>query len=90
VRAHQIHQNARIVYPREGTLITIDPDIPDALQRVALRFEPRAGRFRWVLNDTDAGSDLPLFLWEPRRGSYILSIVDHRGSVVDSVNFVVR
>ncbi|MBP7529212.1 MAG: penicillin-binding protein 1C [Syntrophorhabdaceae bacterium] len=90
VRAQQIHQNARIVYPPEGTLITIDPDIPDALQRVALRFEPRAGRFRWVLNDTDAGSDLPLLLWEPRRGNYTLSIVDHRGSVVDSVSFVVR
>jgi len=90
VRAQQTHQNARIVYPREGTLITIDPDIPDALQRVALRFEPRAGRFRWVLNDTDAGSDLPLFLWEPRRGNYTLSIVDHSGSVVDSVSFVVR
>ena len=45
---------------------------------------------RWVLNDADAGSDTPLFLWEPRRGEYTLSIVDSGGKVIDSVAFTVR
>jgi penicillin-binding protein 1C len=72
VRVQVAHEKPRIVYPPEGTLITIDPDIPEALQRVAMRFEPRSRRLRWVLNDAEAGSDTPLFLWEPRRGDYIL------------------
>jgi penicillin-binding protein 1C len=90
VRVQSAHEKPRIVYPPEGTLITIDPDIPETLQRVAMRFEPRSRRLRWVLNDTDAGSDTSLFLWEPRRGNYTLSIVDRDGSVVDSVGFTVR
>ncbi len=90
VMAQRSHQRARIVYPQEGTLITIDPDIPAALQRVALRFEPQAGQFRWVLNDADTGSDMPLFLWEPSRGQYTLSIVDSGGRIIDSVGFTVR
>ncbi len=90
VRVQVAHEKPRIVYPPEGTLITIDPDIPEALQRVAMRFEPRSRRLRWVLNDAEAGSDTPLFLWEPRRGDYILSIVDRDGSVMDSVGFTVR
>ncbi len=90
VRVQSAHEKPRIVYPPEGTLITIDPDIPEKLQRVAMRFEPRSRRLRWVLNNTDAGSDTPLFLWEPRRGNYTLSIVDGDGSIVDSVGFAVR
>ncbi len=90
VRVQSAHEKPRIVYPPEGTLITIDPEIPETLQRVAMRFEPRSRRFRWVINDADAGSDTPLFLWEPRRGRYTLSIVDRDGSVLDSVGFTVR
>lgn len=90
VRTDTAHSQARIVYPQEGTLITIDPDIPATLQRVGLRFEPRGKRFRWMINGTDAGSDGPLLLWEPQPGTYTVSIVDGQGKVMDSVGFVVR
>jgi len=90
VRVQASHQKPRIVYPPEGTFITIDPDIPGKLQRVAMRFEPTSARVRWVLNDSDAGPDTPLFLWEPKRGSHTLTIVDGDGRVVDSVGFTVR
>jgi penicillin-binding protein 1C len=46
VTANTIYEAAHIVYPQEGTLITVDPDIPVSLQRVGLRFEPRGMRFR--------------------------------------------
>ncbi len=90
VKAERTHQKPRIVYPRDETLITIDPDIPDALQRVPLRFEPEKKRLRWVLNDTDTGVDRHLFLWKPQRGKYVLSIVDQEGKTIDTVNFTVR
>jgi len=90
VRVQVAHEKPRIVYPPEGTLITIDPDIPETLQRVAMRFEPPSRRLKWVINDADAGSDTPLFLWEPKRGRHTLSIIDRDGGIVDSVGFTVR
>lgn len=90
VRANTVYEEARIVYPQEGTLITIDPDIPASLQRVGLRFEPGGRRFRWMINGSDAGADGPLFLWEPKPGAYTVTIVDRKGKVMDSVGFVVR
>ncbi|MBP1749591.1 MAG: penicillin-binding protein [Deltaproteobacteria bacterium] len=90
VKANTVYEEARIVYPQEGTLITIDPDIPASLQRVGLRFEPGGKRFRWMINGRDAGSDGPLLLWEPRPGTYTVSIVDQGGKVMDSVGFIVR
>lgn len=90
VKADMVYEEVRIVYPREGTLITIDPDIPASLQKVGFRFEPGSKRFRWVINGIDSGSDGPLFLWEPRPGSYMVSIMDRQGKIMDSVGFVVR
>lgn len=90
VTGNTIYEEARIVYPQEGTLVTVDPDIPPSLQRVGLRFEPRGKHFKWMINGTDAGSDGPLLLWEPKPGAYTVSIVDQGGKIVDSVGFTVR
>ena len=90
VKANTVYEEARIVYPQEGTLITIDPDIPASLQRVGLRCEPGGKPFRWMINGSDADSDGPLLLWEPRPGTYTVSIVDQKGKVIDSVGFIVR
>ncbi len=90
VKAQEAYLKPRIVYPRDDTLITMDPDIPDALQRVPLRFEPVRKRLRWVLNDEDTGIDNHIFLWKPRRGKHVLSIVDGEGKTVDSISFSVR
>ena len=90
IRANTVYEEARIVYPQEGTLITVDPDIPASLQRVGLRFEPGGKRFRWMINGSDAGEDGPLLLWEPKPGAYTVSIVDRNGKVMHSVGFVVR
>ncbi len=49
-QGNTVYEEAHIVYPQEGTLITVDPDIPASLQRVGLRFEPRGKRFRWMIN----------------------------------------
>ena len=90
VRAGSVHVRPRIVYPLDETFITIDPDIPEALQRVPMRFEPEKKSMRWVLNDADTGIGTPLFLWKPKRGRHILSIIDTEGKTVDTVSFTVR
>lgn len=90
VKMHTTHQKPRIVYPQDETLITMDPDIPEALQRVPLRFEPERKRLKWVLNDSYTGVDTHLFLWKPRPGKYVLSIVDDAGKAIDTVSFTVR
>lgn len=84
------YQEARIAYPQDGTLITIDPDIPSSLQKVGLKFEANGQRLTWRINNDDTGSGKPLLLWEPRPGNYTVSIVDQNGRIHDSVDFTVR
>ncbi|MCX5813105.1 MAG: hypothetical protein NT178_11250 [Proteobacteria bacterium] len=90
VYLHASQLKPHIVYPADETLISIDPEIPDELQRVPFRFQPSTRQYEWVLNDKKTGVFSPLFLWKPARGRYELSIVDKQNYVLDSVGFVVR
>ncbi|MHB8111284.1 MAG: penicillin-binding protein 1C [Syntrophorhabdaceae bacterium] len=90
IKADSNYQEARIVYPQDGTLITMDPDIPASLQKVGLRFEPKGQRFRWRINNVDTGSDTSLLIWEPRPGNFTVSILDSKGMTRDSIGFSVR
>lgn len=90
VRLNTSQQKPHIVYPTDEMFISIDPEIPDELQRVPFRFQPSTRQYEWVLNDKKTGISNPLFLWKPERGRYELSIVDKQNRVLDSVGFVVR
>ncbi len=90
VRMNTSQQKPQIVYPTDEMFISIDPEIPDELQRVTFRFQPSSQQYEWVLNDKKTGVSNPLFLWKPERGRYELSIVDKQNRVLDSVGFVVR
>ncbi|MBF0338930.1 MAG: penicillin-binding protein 1C [Nitrospirae bacterium] len=83
-------QQPHIVYPVEGTIISIDPDIPHDNQMVAFRFQPEAASYQWVLNGKLIGNVGSLMWWRPQKGSFTLSIVDKNGSVADTVSFQVR
>jgi len=81
---------ATIAYPGNGTLIALDPDMPDAVQRVRFLASPPVAGYRWQLDGEEIGAvDLPL-LWAPVPGRHQLSLVDESGAVVDSVDFEVR
>jgi penicillin-binding protein 1C len=90
VRLDTTYQKHRIVYPAPETLISLDPEIPEDLQRVPFRFQPPAPAYEWVLNDRKTGSADPLFLWKPERGDFVLSLVDQQDRIVDSVSFLVK
>jgi penicillin-binding protein 1C len=90
VKKDTLHAKPRIVYPAEETYIVLDPEIPDDLQRVPFRFQPAAQKYEWVINDEQTGTSDSLFLWKPKRGRYIVTIVDKDNRIVDSVRFTVR
>jgi penicillin-binding protein 1C len=90
VRLNELHQKARITYPADGTLIALDLEIPEDLQRIPFQFKPALQRYEWVLNDKRTGSSDPLFLRKPEKGCFRLSIVDKEARVIDSVVFTVK
>jgi penicillin-binding protein 1C len=78
-----------IVYPVDGSIIAIDPDIPEPRQRVM--FQAQAGQgLSWRLDKAvlaPAGAD---FAWRPEAGEHRLELVDAGGDMVGSVGFEVR
>jgi len=81
----------RIAYPPGGTIIVIDPDIPEENQRVFFEAENAGSNdIRWKLN----GELLPPGdegrRWSPRPGRYELVLIDNSGKTHDKVSFEVR
>ncbi len=80
---------ARIVYPGEGTIIALDPDIPAAAQRVRFEASVATATLGWRLD----GEPLPPAadaLWKPKPGRHRLALVDPEGQELDQVQFEVR
>ncbi|MGB0126783.1 MAG: penicillin-binding protein 1C [Rhodocyclaceae bacterium] len=80
----------RIAYPAPGTVIALDPDIPDGRQRVVFSARDGSGTLRWQLNGIRLpveGSSAP---WAPSSGNHHLVLQDRDGQTLDSVHFEVR
>ena len=83
--------NDRIVYPPDGTMIALDPDIPDHLQKVGFVAKVRnKEKTRWLLNDLPLEDQGQTILWTPKPGKYLLAIANSENKIVDSVQFEVR
>jgi penicillin-binding protein 1C len=88
VSAAQLHR--RIIYPADGTVMALDPDIPGERQKIFFETQPQDKRFSWVLDGVAIGSaDAPLS-WSPAAGKHTLTLVDENHRVVDRVTFSVR
>jgi penicillin-binding protein 1C len=79
----------RIVTPSDGTIIALDPDIPDERERVVLEAHAPAGA-RWSMGETDLGTAATLALWEPKSGSHTITLNDGEGRALDTVVIEVR
>jgi penicillin-binding protein 1C len=76
-----------IVYPGQGEIIAVDPDIPIDHQRVRFEAIGAASDLQWRLN----GEPLVLRdLWQPRPGVWLLTLHDSKGAELDAVRFEVR
>ena len=82
----------RIRYPAEGSVIALDPDIPDAAQRVVFQASLPARGLRWRLD----GDELPddgargRVDWFPLSGKHSLALEDASGKTLSRVGFEVR
>jgi penicillin-binding protein 1C len=82
---------ARIAYPPEGTIIVIDPDIPEENQLLFFEADNGTGEgLRWRLNDELRATGDEGRRWAPRPGRYRLALIDDGGSTLDTVSFQVR
>ena len=79
----------KIVYPADSSLIALDPDIPERLQRV--RFEAQGeGGLAWVLDGKELGAAELEAGWRPVPGKHELKLVGRDGRTLSSARFEVR
>lgn len=84
------YKKPHIVYPIDGTIIALDPDIPEANNLIFFEAETSNKKLDWVLNNEKIGTTANFMGWTPRKGKYVLSLVDKQGNVFDSAEFEVR
>jgi penicillin-binding protein 1C len=80
----------RILTPRDGVMLALDPDIPPGRQRVIFAATHAPSALRWWLDGVDVGPASAPFFWEPTPGRHALTLVDEGGAIVDQVAFSVR
>jgi penicillin-binding protein 1C len=79
----------KILYPGEASIIAIDPDIPDAIQRIF--FQAQAGRgLHWRLDGADLGLAGADYAWRPVAGPHQLALIDANAQVIATTRFHVR
>lgn len=78
----------RILYPSDGTIIAIDPDIPWKHQRI--QFSAQSGDdVTWTVDGAAAGTGATAW-WSPRSGRHSLALSDAQGNEIDKIRFEVR
>jgi penicillin-binding protein 1C len=81
---------AEIAYPGNGSIIALDPDIPDSVQRVRFLAVPQLPGQRWQLDGEAVGTPDQPVLWVPQPGRHELVLVNAGGEVLDRIRFEVR
>ncbi|MFN0038933.1 MAG: penicillin-binding protein 1C, partial [Burkholderiales bacterium] len=80
----------QITYPGRGSVIALDPDIPEEIQRVHFAMTPYRTDFRWQLDGEILGETNAAVFWMPRAGRHELVLMDAGGAEQDRVQFEVR
>jgi penicillin-binding protein 1C len=83
------HRVPKILYPGESSIIALDPDIPDAIQRVF--FQAQAGQgLSWQLDGEPLGQASTDYAWRPTPGPHQLALVDANAKPIATASFQVR
>jgi len=80
----------RIVAPRDGAVLVLDPDIPDTRERTWIEASPRDPRATLAIDGRSLGSAAEPVLWPLARGRHELTLLAADGARLDAVSFVVR
>ena len=81
---------AAIAYPGNGSIIALDPDLPEHVQRVRFVAQPVVSGQRWRLDGKAIGASDEPVLWAPQPGQYTLVLLGADGEELDQVRFEVR
>lgn len=79
-----------ILRPTNGTIIAIDPDIPEAQQRVFFQAKRQSVDYDWFLNGKRMAHAGQTYLWQPTKGVFLLKLVDRNSGYAEAVRFEVR
>lgn len=88
--SYQADTTPMIVYPVDGTIIALDPDMPVAVQKVYFRAHQGGETLHFWLNERDLGVVVDNYAWQPRRGRYHLRLKTLSGQTRHEVFFEVR
>jgi penicillin-binding protein 1C len=80
----------KIIYPADGTVMALDPDIPVERQKIFFEAKPKDGKLRWLVDDAVIGDAAGLASWSLSAGMHSAALVDSDNRVVDRVGFAVR
>jgi penicillin-binding protein 1C len=80
----------KIVYPADGTVMALDPDIPSERQKVFFEAKPPNEQLHWLVDGAVVGHAGGVVSWSPTAGSHWAALVDLENRVIDRVNFSVR
>ena len=81
----------KIIYPHEGSVLALDPDIPLSRQKVLFKASLNSKDYEWFLDGKSVGTlDQPRF-WGVERGSHLMEIRKvEAAEVLDKVRFLVK
>jgi penicillin-binding protein 1C len=79
-----------IAYPRDGEILSLDPDIPPASQRVRFAAAPENKTLRWSLTEAKGDHAISASWWQPQPGNFTLALIDANGKQIDAIKFEVR
>ena len=85
-----VELSPRIAYPATGTIVVIDPDIPEGRQALFFEAQPASAGLSWVLNGEKIGPASEPAPWTLRPGRHALTLIDAKGKPLDTVEFSVR
>jgi penicillin-binding protein 1C len=81
---------SRIRYPAPATLVGIDPDIPENLQKLPIEIENPQQGHQIFLDDGILGDSRKITMWPLARGPHRISLKDKNGYELDTVTIEVR
>jgi penicillin-binding protein 1C len=84
---------ARIVSPTDGTIIAIDPDIPDSHQRITLKSGDAKQTNCWEINGQSIGCSETPIDWSPRSATtdvVTIRLLDKYGEERDRIAITIR
>jgi penicillin-binding protein 1C len=79
----------KILYPADSSLIALDPDIPERLQRLRFQAQGEAG-LAWMLDGEALTPAVLAAGWVPAPGKHEVQLVGGDGRVLASARFEVR